>query len=35
VLKFDSHFVNKADAVETLTLMCDGGGWRVAGYFIR
>ena len=32
---FDSSFTNKASAVETLTMMDDGGVWRAAGYFIR
>lgn len=36
VLKFDSSFDNKARAVETVTAMkVPGGGWAVAGYFIR
>jgi hypothetical protein len=35
VLKIDSRFAHKSDAIETLTLMRDGGDWRVAGYFIR
>ncbi|HEV2199773.1 MAG TPA: DUF4019 domain-containing protein [Bryobacteraceae bacterium] len=35
VIQFQSSFQNKASAVETLTLMKDGGQWRPAGYFIR
>jgi Protein of unknown function (DUF4019) len=35
VIQFLSSFQNKASAVETLTLMKDGGQWRPAGYFIR
>lgn len=35
VIQFQSSFQNKASAVETLTLMKDGGQWRPAGYYIR
>ena len=36
VLSFKTVFVNKASAVETLTLMKDNDGqWRLAGYFIK
>jgi hypothetical protein len=35
VIQFLSSFQNKAKALETLTLMKDGGQWRPAGYFIR
>src|SRR5690242_6683503 len=35
VLRFDSRFIQKARAVETLTLVREADGWRVAGYFIK
>jgi Protein of unknown function (DUF4019) len=35
VMQFHASFRNKADAVETLTVMADGEKWRVAGYFIK
>lgn len=35
VIQFQSSFQNKADAVETVTMMKDGGAWRTAGYFIN
>lgn len=35
VLRFDATFANKAAAVETITMMDEGGEWRMAGYFIR
>jgi hypothetical protein len=36
VLQFDTTFVNKAAAVETVTTMRDtDGSWRVVGYFIK
>ena len=35
VLEFRSTFERKAKAIETLTLMLDGGTWRVSGYYIR
>ena len=35
VLQFETKFANKADAIETVTPVMDGGSWRVAGYFIR
>ncbi len=35
VIIFQASYQNKASAVETLTVMKDGGQWRSAGYFIR
>jgi hypothetical protein len=36
VLQFDTVFVNKAAAVETITPMIDKDGvWRVSGYFVK
>jgi hypothetical protein len=35
VIQFETSFENKAEAVETVTPMHEGGGWRVTGYFIR
>ncbi|MDE1938052.1 MAG: DUF4019 domain-containing protein [Alphaproteobacteria bacterium] len=35
VVQFHSKFANKADAVETVTMMMDGGSWKAAGYFIK
>jgi Protein of unknown function (DUF4019) len=35
VIQFDAAFANKANAVETLTVMEDAGQWRAAGYFIK
>lgn len=35
VLRFQSSFKNKADAVETVTLVLDGGKMKSAGYFIN
>lgn len=36
VIQYDSSFVNKKSAVETVTPMLDKDGkWRVSGYFIR
>ena len=35
VLRFDSRFDHKAQAVETLTLVREADSWRVAGYFIK
>jgi opacity protein-like surface antigen len=35
VIKFDTKFKNKADAVETITPMLDHGVWKVSGYYIR
>ncbi len=35
VLQYQTKFVNKAAAVETVTPMLDAGHWRVAGYYIR
>ncbi|MDH3450967.1 MAG: DUF4019 domain-containing protein [Gammaproteobacteria bacterium] len=35
VLQFETRFKGKAQAVETVTPMMDGGRWRVAGYYVR
>ncbi len=36
VIRYDSSFVNKKSAIETVTPMLDQGGqWRVSGYFIK
>ncbi len=35
VMQFQASFQNKANAVETMTVMSDSGKWRAAGYFIR
>jgi hypothetical protein len=35
VLQYTTDFSNRADAVETVTFMLDGGAWRAAGYYIR
>jgi hypothetical protein len=35
LIQYQTSYQNKASATETLTLMKDGGKWRVAGYFIN
>ena len=36
VIEYDSSFVNKKSAVESVTPMIDkDGGWHVSGYYIR
>ena len=36
VIRYDTSFANKKDAIETVTPMLDKDGkWRVSGYFIR
>jgi hypothetical protein len=35
VLQFHSKFEHKHAAVETVTMMIDGGSWKLAGYFIN
>jgi len=35
LVKFRSRFANRAEAVETLTLVKEDGGWRVAGIYIE
>jgi hypothetical protein len=36
VIRYDTSFANKKEAVETVTPMLDKDGkWRVSGYFIR
>jgi Protein of unknown function (DUF4019) len=35
VIQFHSKFANKAEAVETVTMMMDDGRWKAAGYFIK
>lgn len=34
MVRFRTRFANKADAVETLSLVREGGAWRVVGYTI-
>ncbi len=34
IVKFRGHYSNKADAVETLSLVREGDGWKVVGIFI-
>jgi DNA-binding CsgD family transcriptional regulator len=35
ILQFRTHFAGKSDAVETIVLVRESGGWKVSGYFIR
>jgi hypothetical protein len=35
VLHYHSSFVNRQDAVETMTLAFAKGYWRVSGYYIK
>lgn len=35
ILRFESSFENKAEAVETITIRETQAGWRLAGYFIK
>lgn len=35
IIKFQTNFAQKADAIETIVLAHDAAGWKVAGYFIR
>ena len=35
VVQFETAFKSKAKAVETLTMMFDGGTWRAARYFTK
>jgi hypothetical protein len=35
VIQFETSFENKAEAVETVTPMHEGGSWRVTGYYIK
>jgi hypothetical protein len=35
LIHFHAKFANKADALETMTMMMDGGAWKAAGYFIN
>jgi hypothetical protein len=35
LVQFDSSFQRATNATETVTLMADGGKWKVAGYFIK
>lgn len=35
ILKFQTAFAERGDLTETVILVREGGGWRVAGYFIR
>ena len=33
--QFDTALQNKAKAVETVTMVQEGGKWKAAGYFIK
>lgn len=35
ILKFQTNFAQRSDSIETIILVREGSGWRVAGYFIR
>jgi len=35
VIQFDTALTSKAKAMETVTMMIDGGKWKSAGYFIN
>ncbi|MBW2281593.1 MAG: DUF4019 domain-containing protein [Deltaproteobacteria bacterium] len=35
VIQFEARYARKHSAIETVTPMLEGGGWRVSGYFIR
>jgi len=36
VMQFDTSFINKKDAVETVTFMQEKNGkWKAAGYYIK
>ena len=35
VVRFQSSFANKADAIESVTMILEQGRWMAAGYFIR
>jgi DNA-binding CsgD family transcriptional regulator len=35
IVKFRTSFANKADALETLALSSEDGGWKVVGYYIE
>ncbi len=35
IVRFQSSFENKAEALESLTLVSEGGTWKVGGYFIK
>ncbi|HKB72050.1 MAG TPA: DUF4019 domain-containing protein [Thermoanaerobaculia bacterium] len=35
VVQFGASFSGKADAVETVTAVREGGDWKAAGYFIK
>ena len=35
VLKFPTQFAAKTSAVETVTMVMEGGAWKAAGYFIK
>lgn len=35
VIQFGASFSGKADAVETVTAVREGGAWKAAGYFIK
>jgi hypothetical protein len=35
VIRFGASYADKADAVETVTAVREGGDWKAAGYFIK
>jgi DNA-binding CsgD family transcriptional regulator len=35
IVKFKTSYVNKADAIETVSLVWEDGGWKVVGVFIE
>ena len=35
IVQMRTEFTNRADAVETVVLVREGSGWKVAGYFVR
>ena len=35
IIRFNTKFANKAEAVETVTMSRENGVWKAAGYFIR
>jgi hypothetical protein len=35
IVRFQTAFANKADAIESITLVLEHGKWKVGGYFIK
>ena len=35
IIRFQSSFENKAAALESITLVAEGGAWQVGGYYIK